>query len=425
MPSRLSVATPLGTRASPRMRAPRLRLPSERAIIAHARLDGAPAAVRARLRHLEAQRVERRHGVLVVAHGEPARLGQLGPSLANAMSMFSTVGNRVVAVEVVAVSGVDVVADPVAGVRENQLGLWKPRRELAERPALAGAHWALELAGGALLQQRVVVVSRHEHHPLVAHDLAQLAEKGPGLRRAPVHRRLAQFEGVRRAARLVRPRQPGHQLGAHQMAAQARRSRAARRGACPRSRGLARRRSWQRSAMWLVCEVGEHRSSYAATPVHGRLPICSKGTVLDSSKPAPRPRAPRPSGGSRRSGSSVASRVVTGPYASAGPMRTTPATATTSGSRRVPGGVRLRPSGLSGQIRRRAPVLATSGLSDLVAAVSEREVRSARRTRRSWPPTASTEPGTSARRTAPDQLPCVVTCRRSSAWSASTTGACG
>jgi hypothetical protein len=105
-------------------------------------------------------------------------------------------------------------------------------------------------------------------------------------------------------------------------------------------------------------------------------PICSKGTVLDSSKPAPRPRAPRPSGGSRRSASSVASRVVTGPYASAGPYEDDAGDTYDVRLERVPGGVRLA-EWASGQIRRRAPVLARSGLSELLAAVSEREVLSA------------------------------------------------
>ena len=105
-------------------------------------------------------------------------------------------------------------------------------------------------------------------------------------------------------------------------------------------------------------------------------PICSKGTVLDSSKPAPRPRAPRQSSGSgRRSGgaSSVVSRVVTGPYASAGPYEDEQGDTYEVRLERVPGGVRLA-EWASGQIRRRAPVLEASGLAELVTTVSEREI---------------------------------------------------
>jgi hypothetical protein len=104
-------------------------------------------------------------------------------------------------------------------------------------------------------------------------------------------------------------------------------------------------------------------------------PICSKGTVLDSSRPAPRPRAPRPSGGGSKSrgGASTITRVVTGPYASAGPYEDEGGESYDVRLERVPGGVRLA-EWSSGQIRRRAPVLEASGLADLVAAVGERDV---------------------------------------------------
>jgi hypothetical protein len=104
-------------------------------------------------------------------------------------------------------------------------------------------------------------------------------------------------------------------------------------------------------------------------------PICSKGTVLDSSKAAPRPRPARQSSGASRrgGGASVASRVVTGPYASAGPYEDEAGDSYDVRLERVPGGVRLA-EWASGQIRRRAPVLEQSGLTQLVAAVGEREV---------------------------------------------------
>jgi hypothetical protein len=104
-------------------------------------------------------------------------------------------------------------------------------------------------------------------------------------------------------------------------------------------------------------------------------PICSKGTVLDSSKPAPRPRAPRQSSGGKRSRGApgVVSRVVTGPYASAGPYEDEAGDTYEVRLERVPGGVRLA-EWAAGQIRRRAPVLQASGLAELVAMVSERDI---------------------------------------------------
>jgi hypothetical protein len=105
-------------------------------------------------------------------------------------------------------------------------------------------------------------------------------------------------------------------------------------------------------------------------------PICSKGTVLDPSKPAVRPRPARPSGSRGKrggGGSAVASRVVTGPYASAGPYEDEQGDSYDVRLERVPGGARLA-EWASGQIRRSAPVLSTAGLAELVAAVREREI---------------------------------------------------
>jgi hypothetical protein len=69
----------------------------------------------------------------------------------------------------------------------------------------------------------------------------------------------------------------------------------------------------------------------------------------------------------------VVSRVVTGPYASAGPYEDEAGDSYDVRLERVPGGVRLA-EWASGQIRRSAPVLAPEGLAQLVAAVSEREI---------------------------------------------------
>jgi hypothetical protein len=103
-------------------------------------------------------------------------------------------------------------------------------------------------------------------------------------------------------------------------------------------------------------------------------PICSKGTVLDSTKPAARSRPARPSGPSRsRAGGGSGATRVTGPYASAGPYRDEAGEHYDVRLERVPGGVRLA-EWASGQMRRRAPVLGASGLADLVATVREREI---------------------------------------------------
>jgi hypothetical protein len=96
-------------------------------------------------------------------------------------------------------------------------------------------------------------------------------------------------------------------------------------------------------------------------------PICSKGTLLDSSaaKPAARPRAAK----QRTAKAASASAQFRGPYASVGPY---------DGNyevrlERVPGGVRLgRWSG--GSLERAAPVLRASDLPELVAAARERSV---------------------------------------------------
>lgn len=104
-------------------------------------------------------------------------------------------------------------------------------------------------------------------------------------------------------------------------------------------------------------------------------PICSKGTVLDTSKPAARPRPPRQSGGGSRSrpaSGSIATRV-TGPYASAGPYEDESGEQYDVRLERVPGGVRLA-EWASGQILRRAPVLEADALAELLAAVRDRSI---------------------------------------------------
>jgi hypothetical protein len=104
-------------------------------------------------------------------------------------------------------------------------------------------------------------------------------------------------------------------------------------------------------------------------------PICSKGTVLDPSRKAERPRATRrPTVKVKRSGRTSTpaageARVVIGPYVSAGPYE--------DGAEvrleKVPGGVRLAVwEGRS--LERRAPVLAAADLRVMVAEARERDL---------------------------------------------------
>jgi hypothetical protein len=104
-------------------------------------------------------------------------------------------------------------------------------------------------------------------------------------------------------------------------------------------------------------------------------PICSKGTVLDPSRKAERPRAARqPTAKVRRPGRTSApaageARVVTGPYVSAGPYE--------DGAEvrleKVPGGVRLG-AWQNRSLERRAPVLAAVDLRILVGEARERSL---------------------------------------------------
>jgi hypothetical protein len=100
-------------------------------------------------------------------------------------------------------------------------------------------------------------------------------------------------------------------------------------------------------------------------------PICSKGTVLDSTrKPERRPR-PSP-GGKRRRGSGAPPPSYTGPFATAGPYEDDDSRYEVR-LERVPGGLRLA-GWTAGSIRRRAPVLALADLTGLVHQAAEREV---------------------------------------------------
>ncbi len=104
-------------------------------------------------------------------------------------------------------------------------------------------------------------------------------------------------------------------------------------------------------------------------------PICSKGTLLDSSRQAARPRSATRSGakGIRSRSSDPAARQFTGPYASAGPYERGEGGRYDVRLEKVPGGVRLgRWSG--GALQKAAPVLRGADLEALVASARERNV---------------------------------------------------
>ena len=94
-------------------------------------------------------------------------------------------------------------------------------------------------------------------------------------------------------------------------------------------------------------------------------PICSKGTLLDSSSVRPAAR-PRPA---KRSAQLAGPRQFTGPYASVGPY----AGGYEVRLEKVPGGVRLA-RWAGGSLERAAPVLRAADVPELVAAARERAV---------------------------------------------------
>src|ERR671930_1524523 len=95
-------------------------------------------------------------------------------------------------------------------------------------------------------------------------------------------------------------------------------------------------------------------------------PICSKGTVLDSSRPAERTSAPRSRGAKKAAGPAPAYK---GPHAIAGPYTDD------EGSyevriEKVPGGLRLA-AWTAGSIRRAAPTLRADDLPGLLGRAVE------------------------------------------------------
>jgi hypothetical protein len=104
-------------------------------------------------------------------------------------------------------------------------------------------------------------------------------------------------------------------------------------------------------------------------------PICSKGTLLDSSAPAARPRKPstRPGGGRARA-SDPAARQFTGPYAAAGPYELEDGGRYHVRLEKVPGGVRLGQWSGGGVLQKVAPVLRAADLPALIDSARERSV---------------------------------------------------
>jgi hypothetical protein len=104
-------------------------------------------------------------------------------------------------------------------------------------------------------------------------------------------------------------------------------------------------------------------------------PICSKGTLLDSSRKQARPRAARSGRGTKARSSEPGrgARQFTGPYVSAGPYERADGGRYEVRLERVPGGVRLA-RWAGGSIERAAPVLSASDLRPLVATARERSV---------------------------------------------------
>jgi hypothetical protein len=102
-------------------------------------------------------------------------------------------------------------------------------------------------------------------------------------------------------------------------------------------------------------------------------PICSKGTLLDSSAAPARVRKPSSGSGTRRAKASApASREFRGPYASAGPYEREDARYEVR-LEKVPGGVRLG-QWSGGALQKAAPVLRSGDVAALIAAARERSV---------------------------------------------------
>ena len=100
-------------------------------------------------------------------------------------------------------------------------------------------------------------------------------------------------------------------------------------------------------------------------------PICSKGTLLDSSA---RPAASRPRRAKQRGAQPApAAREFRGPYAAAGPYEREEGGSYEVRLEKVPGGLRLG-HWAAGALERAAPVLRAADVPELVASARERSV---------------------------------------------------
>jgi hypothetical protein len=104
-------------------------------------------------------------------------------------------------------------------------------------------------------------------------------------------------------------------------------------------------------------------------------PICSKGTVLDPSRQATRPRPARSASRGKTAATQKPASRFTGPYASAGPYEDDLGDSYEVRLEKVPGGVRLA-EWAAGQMRRSAPVLAAADLGTLLLTTRERSLLS-------------------------------------------------
>jgi hypothetical protein len=102
-------------------------------------------------------------------------------------------------------------------------------------------------------------------------------------------------------------------------------------------------------------------------------PICSKGTLLDSSQKHARPRAARSTRSRSSEPSSRGARQFTGPYASAGPYEREDGTRYEVRLERVPGGLRLA-QWSGGSMQKAAPVLSAADLPGMLATTRERSL---------------------------------------------------
>jgi hypothetical protein len=101
-------------------------------------------------------------------------------------------------------------------------------------------------------------------------------------------------------------------------------------------------------------------------------PICSKGTLLDSSQKQARPRSAT-STRRRSAPSNQGARQFTGPYASAGPYQREDGGRYEVRLEKVPGGLRLA-QWAGGSLEKAAPVLSASDLAPMLETTRERSL---------------------------------------------------